>query len=82
MADPVRMVVPQLGNAVDDVTVSGWLVAVGDVVEAGEPVVEVDADKASSELVAPVAGTIAAIHAPDGAVVEVGGLLAEIEAAL
>lgn len=75
----VPLVVPQLGNAMDDVVVGGWLVQLGDVVERGEPVVVIEADKASSELEAPVSGTVRAIHAPDDATVAVGDVLAEIE---
>jgi pyruvate dehydrogenase E2 component (dihydrolipoamide acetyltransferase) len=75
----IPLVVPQLGNAMDDVVVGGWLVQVGDAVERGEPVVVIEADKASSELEAPVSGTVRTIHAPDEASVAVGDVLAEIE---
>ncbi|GAA4236163.1 hypothetical protein GCM10022254_45130 [Actinomadura meridiana] len=75
----VPLVVPRLGNAMDEVVVAGWLVQVGDVVERGEPVVEIDAAKATSELEAPVDGVVRVIHAPDDATVEPGQLLAEFE---
>jgi pyruvate/2-oxoglutarate dehydrogenase complex dihydrolipoamide acyltransferase (E2) component len=60
-------------------TVLSWLKRVGDRVEAGEPVVEVDTDKATEEVAAPVSGTIAEILAEAGDEVKVDTVLAIIE---
>ena len=62
-------------------TVQSWLKHVGDRVEAGEPLVEIETDKASEEVEAPVSGTIADILAEEGDEVKVDTVLAIIEEA-
>jgi 2-oxoisovalerate dehydrogenase E1 component len=59
-----------------------WLKAVGDSVDAGDVVAEIETDKAVVEIEAPVAGTISAIEQPVGAVVPMGGRIGLIERAL
>jgi 2-oxoisovalerate dehydrogenase E1 component len=58
---------------VSEGTVVGWLKEVGDAVAAGELVAEIETDKAVVEIEAPAAGPLAAIEAPVGAVVPMGG---------
>jgi pyruvate/2-oxoglutarate dehydrogenase complex dihydrolipoamide acyltransferase (E2) component len=70
---------PQLGNGVEDGVIYEWLFAVGEHVDKDEPVVTIETDKATSDLEAPVAGTLAAVLTPDGAEVTVGQVLAEFE---
>ena len=72
--------VPQLSIAMEEAKVSRWLVEDGDAVTAGQPVVEVETDKATVEIEAAVDGTLRII-APDGAIVAVDGVLAELEPA-
>ena len=60
-------------------TVQSWLKRVGDRVEAGEPLVEVETDKATEEVEAPVSGTIADILVVEGDEVKVDSVLAIIE---
>jgi 2-oxoglutarate dehydrogenase E2 component (dihydrolipoamide succinyltransferase) len=60
-------------------TIQSWLKRVGDRVEAGEPVVEVDTDKVTEEVAAPVSGTIADILAEEGDEVKVDAVLAIID---
>jgi 2-oxoglutarate dehydrogenase E2 component (dihydrolipoamide succinyltransferase) len=62
-------------------TVQSWLKRVGDRVEAGEPLVEVETDKATEEIAAPVGGTIAEILAEEGDEVKVDTVLAIIDEA-
>jgi pyruvate/2-oxoglutarate dehydrogenase complex dihydrolipoamide acyltransferase (E2) component len=75
--DRVVLRMPQLGNGIETAVIEEWLVDVDEAVEQGEPVVVVESDKASSELEAPVTGTLAAVLAPDGVEVEIGQALAE-----
>lgn len=70
--------VPQLSIAMEDATVSRWLVADGDSVSSGQAVVEVDTDKATIEIEAPADGVLR-IVAAEGAIVPVEGVLAEVE---
>jgi pyruvate/2-oxoglutarate dehydrogenase complex dihydrolipoamide acyltransferase (E2) component len=72
----VPIVVPQLGNAMEEVTVAEWYFDVGERVEEGEPIVMIDSEKAQSELEAPATGTIQEILVPDGATAEAGDRLA------
>lgn len=72
----VPVIVPQLGNAMEEVTVAEWYVDVGERVREGDPIVMVDSEKAQSELEAPATGTIHEIVVPDGGTAEAGDRLA------
>ncbi len=75
----VDVELPALGESVVEGTVSRWMVAVGDVVELDQPLVEVTTDKVDAEIPAPVAGLVEEIVAGEGDVVAVGGVLARID---
>lgn len=70
--------VPALGESVTTAVVAKWFKAVGDAVEMDEPLCELETDKVTVEVNAPVSGTLSAIDAPDGSEVEVGARLGEI----
>ena len=72
--------VPTLGESVTTATVARWLKKAGEAVAVDEPLVELETDKVTVEVPAPVAGTLGAIQAAEGAEVEVGALLATLEA--
>ena len=69
---------PALGESVTEGTVTTWLKAVGDAVDADEPLLEVSTDKVDSEVPAPVAGFLAEIRVPEDETVEVGTVVAII----
>lgn len=73
-----QIVVPTLGESVSEATVAKWLKKEGEAVKADEPIVELETDKVTLEVNAPVAGMIAKIIAPAGSAVKVGALLGEI----
>ncbi len=54
------------------------LVAVGDVVEVGQPLVVLEAMKMETTLVAEVAGTVKAVHAEAGGMIDAGASVVEI----
>jgi len=56
-----------------------WLKAEGDTVEAGEPLVEVEAAKVTDTINAPVGGRLVRILAAEGSTVQVAQAIAEIE---
>jgi 2-oxoglutarate dehydrogenase E2 component (dihydrolipoamide succinyltransferase) len=64
------------------VNVVRWIKTEGDAVAQGEPVVELETEKVSYELDAPVAGVLLEILVREPAEVEVGGLLGYIGDAL
>jgi Biotin-requiring enzyme len=52
------VVLPSLGESIDEATITRWLKAPGDRVEVDEPLLEVATDKVDSEIPSPVAGTL------------------------
>jgi 2-oxoglutarate dehydrogenase E2 component (dihydrolipoamide succinyltransferase) len=69
--------IPQLGESVTEGTIARWLKQTGDMVEAEEPVLELETDKATMEIPAGAAGQLSIVE-PQGAVVRVGTVVARI----
>jgi pyruvate/2-oxoglutarate dehydrogenase complex dihydrolipoamide acyltransferase (E2) component len=66
---------PDLGEGLEEATVTAWLVKEGDPVSLNQPIVEVETAKATVEIPSPFAGTIARLHGPAGETVKVGAPL-------
>ena len=79
MATEVK--VPVLGESITEATVGEWLKQPGDRVAADEPVASLETDKVSVEVGAPVAGVMGAHAVKVGDTVQVGAMIATIEAA-
>ncbi len=77
MATEIR--VPTLGESVTEATIAKWMKNEGEAVTADEPLVELETDKVSVEVPAPVSGVLSAISAKEGDTVEVDALLGAIE---
>ena len=75
-----EVLMPALGESVTEGTVTTWLKAVGDPVEADEPLLEVSTDKVDSEVPSPVSGFLAEIRVDEDETVEVGTVVAIISA--
>ncbi|MFB7956612.1 biotin/lipoyl-containing protein, partial [Streptomyces sp. NPDC056045] len=75
----VSVTLPALGESVTEGTVTRWLKAEGERVEADEPLLEVSTDKVDTEIPAPAAGILAAIKVAEDETVEVGAELAVID---
>jgi 2-oxoglutarate dehydrogenase E2 component (dihydrolipoamide succinyltransferase) len=73
----VEVRIPQLGESVTEGTIARWLKQNGDVVEAEEPVLELETDKATMEIPAGASGQLSIVE-PQGAVVHVGTVVARI----
>ena len=73
-----KILVPVLGESITEATVSKWLKNEGDVVEADEPIVELETDKVNLEVPSPISGILTKINHKGGAVVEVGALLGSV----
>ena len=71
--------VPTLGESLTEGTVASWLKSEGDDVALDEPILELETDKVTIEVNAPVAGVLGEIIASEGSDVEVGGILGFIE---
>ena len=70
--------VPTLGESVSEATIAKWFKAVGDTVVADQPLVELETDKVTIEVNAPVSGTLSEIIAAADSDVEVDALLGMI----
>src|SRR5512142_782153 len=73
-----KVVVPRLGEGVDEVTVTKWLKKEGESVSELEPLLEVNTDKVDTEVPSPAAGTVLKIVAQEGVAAKVGSILAFI----
>ena len=74
----IEVKMPALGESVTEGTVSAWLKAVGDKVEADEPLLEVSTDKVDSEVPSPVSGFLAEIKVDEDETVDVDTVVAVI----
>lgn len=78
MATEVK--IPDLGEGIEDVTVSRWRVKVGDSVSEGEVIVEIATDKVDTEVAATASGKILKIGASEGDIIPLTQVLAVIGA--
>lgn len=69
---------PDIGEGLTEAEIVRWLVAVGDNVEADQPIVEVETDKAVVEIPSPFAGVVLSHGGVEGDVIEVGEVLVTI----
>ena len=77
MRAEVRM--PNLGADMDTGKIAAWLKKVGDPVERGEVIAEIETDKATVEMESLQAGTLVEIVADVGSELPVGDVIAYIE---
>ncbi|MBW1998536.1 MAG: 2-oxo acid dehydrogenase subunit E2 [Deltaproteobacteria bacterium] len=73
MARPFRL--PDLGEGIHEGEVLALLVSVGDKVKEGDPIIEVETDKAAVEIPSPFTGTVEEIMVKPGDTVKVGDTL-------
>jgi pyruvate dehydrogenase E2 component (dihydrolipoamide acetyltransferase) len=78
---PTTVIMPALEMAQDTGKVLSWLKAPGETVTKGEPIVEIETDKATVEIEAPASGILREVTARPGDVVPVGRTIALIFAA-
>ncbi|BBY65512.1 2-oxo acid dehydrogenase subunit E2 [Mycolicibacterium helvum] len=76
---PVAVTLPDLGESVSEALVSRWLRFPGDLVEEGEPLLEVSTDKVDTEVSAPASGRLIDIVPDEGQTLPVGATLAFID---
>ena len=74
-----NIILPELGEGVKKATVACWHAKVGDVVKAGDELVEVVTDKATFSVDAPVNGTLTSIVVIEGKDGAIGTILGTIE---
>ena len=74
--------IPKMTDFMEEGTIVSWLVAEGDHVEEGQPILEIETDKATAEMQAPSSGYLVGIRpgAGPGAAIPVGETIAYIAA--
>jgi pyruvate dehydrogenase E2 component (dihydrolipoyllysine-residue acetyltransferase) len=75
----VDVTMPNLGYDMEEGKIAAWLKAVGDSVQRGEAIAEIETDKTTVEMEAMSAGTLAEILHEQGATVAVGDVIAILE---
>lgn len=70
--------VPDLGEGLEDATITGWQVAVGDDVELNQVLCTVETNKAEVELPSPYAGRVVELGGVEGQTLPVGTVLVRI----
>ena len=63
---------PDVGEGLTEAEIVTWKVKVGDVLKINDIVVEIETAKSLVELPSPYAGTVQALHVPEGETVAVG----------
>ena len=61
-----EVIMPKMGDAMEEGTLVKWLVSEGDEVSEGDPIAEIETDKASMEIEAEDSGTLAQFIAGEG----------------
>ena len=74
----IEIKIPSPGESITQVQLAKWLVSEGEEVEKDQEVAEIDSDKASFPIAAPVSGRIS-LKAGEGDTLDVGALLAVIQ---
>jgi pyruvate/2-oxoglutarate dehydrogenase complex dihydrolipoamide acyltransferase (E2) component len=69
---------PDLGEGLAEGEITRWLVSEGDAVDEHQPIVEIQTEKATVEIGAPVSGVVLRIIAREGELASVGATLAMI----
>jgi 2-oxoglutarate dehydrogenase E2 component (dihydrolipoamide succinyltransferase) len=76
---PVELKVPEVGESITEVQIGEWRKKVGEHVEKDEALVEIETDKATVEISAPVAGSIAKMLKKNGETAAVGEVIGYME---
>ncbi|MFN7175251.1 MAG: biotin/lipoyl-containing protein, partial [Thermaurantiacus tibetensis] len=74
------VIIPSLGESVTEASIGQWLRKVGDAVKADEPIVSLETDKVAVEVNAPADGVLTELLFAEGDTVEVGAIIARMEA--
>jgi len=72
--------VPELAESITEGSIAQWVKKVGDRVEKGEFIVELETDKVNAEIISEEAGVLTQILAEEGDTVLVGQVIAVVEA--
>jgi pyruvate dehydrogenase E2 component (dihydrolipoamide acetyltransferase) len=74
----VEVTMPRLSDSMEEGTVTKWLIEVGGEVKKGQPLVEIDTDKATMEYEAEMSGTLLEVLVAEGETAPIGAAMARI----
>ncbi len=74
------VIIPSLGESVAEASIGQWLKKAGDAVKADEPIVSLETDKVAVEVNAPADGVLTELLFAEGDTVNVGAVIARLEA--
>jgi pyruvate/2-oxoglutarate dehydrogenase complex dihydrolipoamide acyltransferase (E2) component len=74
-----KVVLPKWGMGIEEGTVTRWLKTVGEKVEKGEPLVEIETAKSTQEVEAPASGTLIEVLLAEGETAAVNSEIAVID---
>ena len=80
-SDAGAVLLPDLGEDIEEADVLQIYVSVGDAIELEQPIVEIETEKATLDLPSPVAGTVTAIHVRQGETIRPGDPVLSVESA-
>jgi 2-oxoglutarate dehydrogenase E2 component (dihydrolipoamide succinyltransferase) len=75
----VDVIMPQMGESIQEGTVVRWIKKIGEPVKRDEPILEISTDKVDAEIPSPAAGVLSEIKVAEGKTVEIKTVLAVIE---
>lgn len=74
-----ELLMPKLGESIEEATITKWFVKVGDKVEDDDVLLEIATDKVDSEIPSPVSGTVISINYQQDETIAVGEVIAVID---
>src|SRR5262249_48585835 len=75
---PTDIKIPEVGESITEGTIARWLKRDGAPVRGGEPVLELETEKATTEIAAPASGTLV-VAVPEGKTVAIGSVVGHIK---
>ena len=75
----VDVIMPQMGESIQEGTLTRWMKKVGEAVKRDEPLFEISTDKVDAEIPSPVAGRLAEVRTTEGTTVPINTIVAVIE---
>jgi pyruvate/2-oxoglutarate dehydrogenase complex dihydrolipoamide acyltransferase (E2) component len=74
-----ELTVPKMGMDTTEVEILKWMIKVGDNIKKGDPVAEIEFEKATTEIESEVSGVVVEILYKEGDIVNVGSVIARIK---
>jgi len=74
-----ELTIPKMGMDTTEVEILDWIVKVGDSVKKGDPIVEIEFEKATTEIESEVSGVIEEILFKEGDIVGIGTVICRIK---